>query len=196
MTTRFLSHSKWPFRKQIRYIWLQLAFLWKRFEFEIWVYSILLCLSLFAFQVLKQLRDDTVLLGLWRHILNESEFPIAFKQSFNRWTQTYKFDWDWLLHHRTGRDLLWKLEGTVALQLFELVPVSQIPPEVPFSLSILEWRRATKKLMFRLIPVEDVYFAVHKSYLLFPSLIFGFHLVGIVRVNVAILRSHVLVRLA
>ena len=50
--------------------------------------------------------------------------------------------------------------------------------------------------MFRLVPVEDVYFAVHKSYLLLPSLIFGFHLVGIVRVNVAILRSHVLVRLA
>ena len=49
--------------------------------------------------------------------------------------------------------------------------------------------------MFRLIPVEDVYFAVHKSYLLFPSLIFGFHLVRVVRVNVAILRSYVLVRL-
>jgi hypothetical protein len=73
--------------------------------------------------------------------------------------------------------------------------VSQIPAEVPFSLSILEWRRATKKLMFRLIPVEDVYFAVHKSYLLFPSLIFGFHLMRVARVNVAILRSNVLVRL-
>lgn len=48
--------------------------------------------------------------------------------------------------------------------------------------------------MFRLVPVEDVYFAVHKSYLLFPSLIFGFHLVRVVRVNVAILQSHVLVR--
>lgn len=49
--------------------------------------------------------------------------------------------------------------------------------------------------MFRLIPVEDVYFAVHKCYLLFPSLIFGFHLVRVVRVNVAILRNNVLVRL-
>jgi hypothetical protein len=88
MTTRFLSHSKWPFRKQIRYIRLQLAFLWKRIEFEIWVGCILLRLSLFALQVLKQLRDDTVLLGLRRHVLDQSEFPIAFKQSFNRWTQT------------------------------------------------------------------------------------------------------------
>lgn len=73
--------------------------------------------------------------------------------------------------------------------------MSQIPPEVPFSLSILERRRTTKKFVFRLVPVEDVYFAVHKSYLLFPSLIFGFNLVGIVRVDVAILRGRVLVRL-
>jgi len=81
------------------------------------------------------------------------------------------------------------------LQLFELVLVSKIPPQIPLIFGVIEWRRAAKKLIFWLVPVEDVYFAIHKGYLLFPSLTFGLHLVGLVWVNVTFLRDQVLIRL-